>query len=224
MKSVSEKEISSTKKETKKSDSNETIARQKNTIKNSSGKKELDTTKLLYFVIGIIIIGIVILYASGTFDEPAAVTVTEQVPDDHVHSGADLTKVNEINALEEEVKNNPKDLTKIAQLGHLLNDSGFYERAIEKYKMYLEIKPDDADVLVDMGVCYFELKDYTNAISAMEKGISLNPKHQIGHFNLGVVNISSGNKEKAIEYWKKCIELDPNSNIAQRAKELLNNN
>ena len=175
-------------------------------------------------MIGIIIIGIVILYASGTFDEPAAVAVNKQAPDDHIHSGADLNKVNEINALEEEVKNNPKDLTKIAQLGHLLNDSGFYERAIEKYKMYLDIKPNDADVLVDMGVCYFELKDYANAIPVMEKGISLNPKHQIGHFNLGIVNFSSGNEQKAIEYWKKCIELDPNSNIAQRAKELLNNN
>lgn len=224
MKQISAKENSVSKKEDKKNISNETKTKPKNTSKSASGKKELDTTKLLYLVIGIIVIGFVILYASGTFDEPASVTVNNQTPDDHIHSGADLSKVNEINALEAELKNNPNDLTKLAQLGHLLNDSGFYERAIEKYKMYLDIKPDDVDVLVDMGVCYFELNDYANAILAMEKGISINPKHQIGHFNLGIVNFSSGNREKAVEYWKKCIDLDPNSNIAQRAKELLNNN
>ena len=166
-----------------------------------------------------------ILFAAGTFDEPTAIVGNmAQNKFDEAHKGVDLNSINQINQLEEEVKNNPSDLEKLAQLGHLLNDSGFYERAIEKYNMYLNIRPNDVDVMVDMGVCYFQLKDYTNAISTMEKAVGIDPKHQIGFFNLGVVQLSAGNREKAVEHWKKCISLDPNSRIAQRAQELLNNN
>lgn len=198
--------------------------KEKSGNKNTSGKKEINSVKLLYSVLGLAVLGLLILYGSGTFDEPAAVDNMSPSEFDQIHQGVDLNKVNQINQLEEEVKNNPNDLEKVAQLGHLLNDSGFYERAIEKYKMYLNAKPNDVDVMVDMGVCYFELKDYTNAISVMEKAIKINPKHQIGHFNLGIVQLSAGNRDKAVEYWKKCIDLDPSSRIAQRAQELLNNN
>lgn len=162
---------------------------------------------------------------SGVFDQPSGPTVSQQqVPNDDVHKGVDLTKLQEINKLREEVTNNPANHESILHLAHLLNDSGFKEEAIKWYRQYLVDHPDQADVWVDMGVCYFDLNDFDNAISSMKKGIELNPKHQIAHFNLGIVNYTKGDLNTAIDWWKKAIEIDPSSDIAGRARELINNN
>ncbi|MFA7227914.1 MAG: hypothetical protein WC061_02680, partial [Melioribacteraceae bacterium] len=59
------------------------------------------------------------------------------------------------------------------------------------------------------------------AISAMEKALKINPRHQIANLNLGIVNMSSGNLEKSKIYWKAAIEIDPTNEIGQKAKELL---
>ncbi len=38
-------------------------------------------------------------------------------------------------------------------------------------------------------------QDNDNAIKEMEKALEINPTHQIGHLNLGVVNLNAGNIE-----------------------------
>ena len=171
-----------------------------------------------------IIVGSVILYLSGVFDEPAVSKVTQQQPMDDFHRGADLSQLQEINRLRELVTNNPADHESILHLAHLLNDSGFKEESIKWYKQYLKDHGDVADVWVDMGVCYFDLNDFDNAISSMKKGIELNPQHQIAHFNLGIVNYTMGNLTEAVEWWNKAIELNPASDIANKARELINTN
>ena len=83
--------------------------------------------------------------------------------------------------------------------------------------------PKDADVIVDMGVCYFQLGKHAEAIGYFKKGIEINPKHQIAHLNLGVVNsFGLKNRVEAEKWWKKAVELDPNSDIGKKAQEFLN--
>ena len=196
--------------------------------KQKKGKKNpkvYSSTKLMYTIILLVATAFVLLYGSGTFEQPE--------PDEHashannfddVHKGVDLNQVKKINELEAEVNKNPKDFDKLLQLAHLLNDSRFHERAIEKYEIYLKQDPNNPDVIIDMGVCYFEMGNYPVAIETMEKALKINPIHQIGHFNLGIVKHTSGNTVGAKKDWQKAISLDPNSRIAQRAQELLNNN
>jgi tetratricopeptide (TPR) repeat protein len=74
-----------------------------------------------------------------------------------------------------------------------------------------------------MGVCYYQLGDLNSAIKTIESGILINPKHQIGHFNLGIVNSANGNNAKSKEYFEKAIKIDPNSDIGIKAKNLLDN-
>ncbi|MDP1994604.1 MAG: tetratricopeptide repeat protein, partial [Ignavibacteria bacterium] len=80
---------------------------------------------------------------------------------------------------------------------------------------------NNADVLVDMGVCYFDLQKYDEAIPLMEKAIKTNPVHQIAHMNLGIVNLAKGNIEKSKEWLQKAVAIDPNSEIGRKAKQLL---
>ncbi len=114
-------------------------------------------------------------------------------------------------------------MSSLLELAHLKNDSGLFEAAIKNYTTYLAKNPKNADARVDMGVCYFNLQDFPNAIKEMETALKYVPNHQIAHLNLGVVNLSAGNLEKSKEWLKKAYELNPNNEIGQKANQLLNN-
>ncbi len=169
----------------------------------------------------------VILIGAGTFDNPSSehvhVSQTPQPPaKDDPHGGVDMSNLQEINRLQNIVEQNPNDLESLLKLAHLLNDSKFYEKAIETYKKYLSIKPNSPDVLVDMGVCYFELKNYDTAIATMKKAIEIDPKHQIAHFNIGIVTFSTDRPKEAKEWWRKAVEIDPTSDVGKKSQELIN--
>lgn len=210
-----------------KSQSTKVASEKKGKQKSQPDKKKeksltVNPTILAYTVLGLIILGGAMLYMSGVFDQPKAISFPQQSMEDF-HRGVDLSKLQEINALRDRVTKNPADHQSILHLAHLLGDSGFKEEAIKWYKQYLNDHGDEADVWVDMGVCYFDMNDFDNAISSMMKGIELNPIHQIAHFNLGIVNYTMNNLEKAVEWWNKAIQLNPASDIANKAKELINN-
>ncbi len=192
----------------------------------SKTEKSFSNVKLIYLLVFLIVAGFVLLLASGTFTTPKVVVTNTQQSNvqNNPHSSADMNSLQQIKDLEEHLVNNPSDSKSLLSLGHLLNDNGFYDKAIEKYKLYLNTFPQEADVWVDMGVCYFELKDYDKAIVNMEKAVSINPKHQIAHLNLGIVNLSANNIQKAKQWWEKAISIDPNTDAAKKAKDLLNSN
>jgi len=195
-------------------------------MENTNKKIALSSTQIIYLVITLLIIGMIILYAGGTFVTPKierSKVVNNSVPNDNVHNSIDMNALNEIQSLESMVNNNPNNLGSLLKLAHLLNDSGFYQKAIDNYKKYLEKKSTDVDVIIDMGVCYYQLRNYDTAIKTMEKGIMLNPKHQIAHFNLGIVNSAKGNHDEALKYWKKAVDINPTSNIGTKAQSLLDN-
>ena len=210
---------------TSKSVSNKTEA-VKSGKKKTSGEevkntKSFSSTKLFYLVFFLILVGAIIIYSSGIFDSAPLPVQSQQADANNPHAGVDLNHLEQIQSLEETVKKNPNDFQSLLELAHMLNDSGFKERAIEKYNLYLKKFPKDADVLVDMGVCYFETGKNPEAMSSMEKALKVNPKHQIANLNLGIVNMSAGNTAKALDYWKKAIAIDSTNEIGQKAKELI---
>lgn len=199
------------------------VEKKKNTAKDNSGVKEVNPTKLYYIIGVLLIIGVIVIFASGIFDEPkASANISSNLPNDHNHSGVDLSAVQKINDMEQALKANPSDHETLLHLAHLLNDSGFYDRAIVKYKEYLKTHTNEPDVLVDLGVCFFSIKDYANAEKYMKDALKIAPNHQIANFNLGIVAINQNKNNEAISYWNKAIEMNPTSEIATKAKDLIN--
>ena len=219
---------------------NDSIDKKKSTanstsVKETSGKKqkknqsqeivpeikEISVKQLSYLITVLVVGGLIMLFAAGMFDNPqvpaSAVTQNQQ----EQQSGVNLNNINEINSLEETVKNNPGDMASLLKLAHLLNDSGFYQRAIDKYKTYLEKNKKETDVWVDLGVCYYQLSDFTDAINAMQTALNISPDHQIANFNMGIVNLAMNNHDAAIKYWQKAVSIGPNSEIGKKAEELL---
>lgn len=191
----------------------------------NSQAKTLDIKVIYGLVIGGVLIIFTVLYLSGVFDAtkiPETNPMNFNIPQQQSQQpGVNLSAIQKINELEAKVKANPDDHQSLLELAHLRMDSGFYEQAIQNYKTYLNHHPDDADVRIDMGVCYFNLKDFNTAITEMEKALQYQPRHQIGHLNLGVVNLNAGNLEKAKEYFKKAVDINPNSEAGKKAQQLL---
>lgn len=173
----------------------------------------------LYLAFGIpIVVGLFFLFNSNVFDKPKPVSQDVNVSTSPQLNVASLQKITE---LKDKLKNEPSNTNLLIELAHSLNDNGSYQDAIVYYKQYLEIKPEDADARIDMGVCYFELKDFPNAEASMTEALKYNPKHQIGHLNIGIVSLASGNLEKSKEWFKKAYEINPSNEIGQRAKQFL---
>lgn len=191
-----------------------------------ANKSSIKTSQIGIFIAVLLAVGLGILYISGVFSSHSNTSesnLQESVNAQQQGGGSriNLEDMQRINELENTVNRDTTNSTTVLELAHLLNDSGFHDRAIPYYQMYLRKNPGNVDVLVDMGVCYFELRQYEKAKAAMRKGWSINPRHQIANFNLGIVNFSAGNTDSAKIWWRRAIELDPNSEIGKKSKELL---
>jgi len=195
---------------------------QKNTDskKIDSEEKILDNRKILMISSAIVVIFIFALIISGVFDSEVKNNVS-QMSNQTSSSGVNLANMEEINKLEAVVSANPDDLESTLHLAHLQQDAGLYEKAITNYKKYLAKNPENADNRVDMAICYYNLGDNTTAINEMETALKYQPKHQIAHLNLGIVNLAARNIDASKEWFRKAAELDPNSEAGKRAQELL---
>lgn len=187
-------------------------------VSDSQTSNEL-SSKQIGIIVGVVLtLALIVLIGSGVFDTKPGVTFTQT---DMGSGQVNLQNLDRINQLEATVKANPENHNGLIELANLLFDSGLFERAIIYYRQYLEVHPENADARIDLGVCYYEIRDYETAIKEMESALKYQADHQIGHFNLGIVNLAAGNREKSREWFEKTIVIDPASSFGKRAKELI---
>lgn len=201
------------------------------TAKNEKGSGKQKTAppdhvspnKILMILGGILLAVIVVLYAGGVFDSPVVTTpaANNVVPNAGAGNNVDLNSLQRLNSLRDTYNRDTSNHTVLLELAHLLNDSGLFDEAIEKYQIYLKGHPGVPDVMIDMGVCYFEKKDYVRADSVMRAAVKLDPKHQIGHLNLGIVNLAKGDLQVSKEWLTKAVALGPDTEPGKKAKQLL---
>ena len=66
-----------------------------------------------------------------------------------------------------------------------LYDAGLYRQAAEALQGAAERNPKDASLQHWLGRCFFELRDFSNAIASLERAVSLDPGHSEYHDWLG---------------------------------------
>ena len=62
-----------------------------------------------------------------------------------------------------------------------------------------------------LGICYFELGQYSQAANAFEKSVNLQPKDHETWFNLAVCHVKSQNFHQAVDCYAHCLELNPHN-------------
>ncbi len=191
----------------------------------TSGLKALQSWKVTVGFALLLIVVLVILTQTKK-DEPQ-----QSQPAQQNMTPNSEAMLKEIESIEKIIDSNPNDKQAILRLANLLHDVKFTPRAIMMYERYLELEPSNPDVRVDLGICYFELslndsvkhEEYSaSAAREMEKALTYAPKHQLAHFNLGIVALHDGNMDNALDWFKKCVALGPNTETGRRAQQFLN--
>lgn len=135
-----------------------------------------------------------------------------------------------IDSLQHMVDRSPKDAPLLLQLANLLHDQKLYARSVVMYDRYLQLDPSNPDARVDMGISYFELsfvdtlhapQFVSTAIDEIKRALTYAPRHQLAHYNLGIILLHSGDIDQAKEWLRKCVQIDSTSDVGRRAQQFL---
>lgn len=95
------------------------------------------------------------------------------------------------------------------QLGVILTKEGKTAEALKQMQRALQLK-NEPDYYLGLGYLYLNrLKDTNNAKASFSKAYDLDPKNYYACFMLGSLAERDHNNDKAIQYYKQAIELDP---------------
>lgn len=94
-------------------------------------------------------------------------------------------------------------------------EKGEDEKAIAAMEDAKKENPNDLNLMQAEADMYYRMGDMNKYREIMEMIVSQNPSDPILYYNLGVSAAEMGDTERAVDYYKKAIELDPSMNNAR---------
>lgn len=137
-------------------------------------------------------------------------------------SGSPTDYSSRIAEAEKIVAQDPKNKNAWLSLGNDYFDTEQAQKAINAYGKVLEMEPNNPNVLTDQGVMYRKVGWYDKALENFDKAQKIDPKHVQSLFNAGIVYaVDLKDHVKARPYWKRILEIDPNSATAMQVKSMM---
>ncbi len=175
------------------------------------------------FTLGIAALLVVVLIVFVSLkDGPEPVRAQEDP-----HDAGMMERIREIEA---HIAEHPDDPAVLLEYANMLYDVRFYQKAASMYEKYLELNPTNPDARVDLGTSYFQMS-FTDTARGREliasaeacflKTIESSPRHQLAHFNIGIIHLHRGDMAGARQWFQKSIDIDPSTEAARRATQLL---
>jgi tetratricopeptide (TPR) repeat protein len=113
---------------------------------------------------------------------------------------------------EEGLRQDPASALLLNNYSYSLAERGLQlGRALEMAKQAITAEPENAAYLDTYGWIYFRLQRYEDAAVYIEKSIATGKASSVVHEHLGDIYEQLGQKEKAIVWWKKALEMDSNN-------------
>lgn len=166
-----------------------------------------------------LVVGFLLGFLIGSSNVGKSVPATANIPPG---SGSPTDYTSRIAEAEKIVAQDPKNLNAWLSLGNDYFDTEQAQKAINAYSKALEIEPNNPNVLTDQGVMYRKVGWYDKALINFEKAQKIDPNHLQSLFNSGVVYaVDLKDTAKARPYWKKILEIDPNSSTAMQVKSMM---
>jgi tetratricopeptide (TPR) repeat protein len=91
-----------------------------------------------------------------------------------------------------------------------LHQSGFLNQAIASYKAAIDADKRMEEAWSNLGLIYAAQRNYTKAIEAFNKALTLKPARPYTLNGLGTVLYAKGKFTEAMQKWKQAVEIDPN--------------
>lgn len=111
----------------------------------------------------------------------------------------------------------PKDRIQVYELFWEAMDDGEhgrYQESLRKLHEAETIEPDSLPIQYLVGLSYFRMQNYAQAIPAFRKALEINPKFTSAWYFMGVSQTKVANYDAAIENLSKALELDPENSSA----------
>jgi len=102
--------------------------------------------------------------------------------------------------------------------GHL-NDEFEMEhfKAAQCFKRIIEIDPSDYRAHYNLGIAYFEMERFDEALDSCNKALEIKPDYKHCYYNIGLIYETKEDFKKAQDYYQKALEIDPKYGYAFQA-------
>jgi tetratricopeptide (TPR) repeat protein len=145
-------------------------------------------------------------------------------PDEINRKAVQLYKNHDLSGAEElyreAIKLDPAYFPAQLNLGILLFKAGRYDDSIKECTKAVSLYSNHPSAHFHLGNAYYAKMWWEEAMVEYERVFHLDPTHVDVHFALGGIYLNRGHKEKAVEYWRKYLEMAPaDSPKAKLAKE-----
>jgi len=94
-------------------------------------------------------------------------------------------------------------------LGLSYDHQGDYTKALQEYKIAMQLNPHDPDPHYNSGVIYGKLNDLPEALAEYNKAIQLNPDNASAYSNRATIYSLAGNLNQAVLDYTQAIKSDP---------------
>ncbi|NQT23289.1 MAG: tetratricopeptide repeat protein [Candidatus Omnitrophica bacterium] len=129
---------------------------------------------------------------------------------------------NEVTFYEKTLKSTPNSARVHYNLGNAYGIKGTFEKAMEHYKIAIDLKPDYAEAYGNMGIIFFRRGELDRAIELFEKANYFKGDLVENHCNLAMAYEKKGLLDKARREFEITIELKPNHYLAYNGLGIVN--
>jgi tetratricopeptide (TPR) repeat protein len=82
-------------------------------------------------------------------------------------------------------------------------------QAIGEFRMALERKPEDAELLYELGRAHYSLAEFSQAFESLEKSLKLDPYNAEANFIVGEGMVHTQEGARAVPFLHRALELEP---------------
>jgi superkiller protein 3 len=124
-------------------------------------------------------------------------------------------------AYEQALSIDPKNRTSLIGLARVQSKQGNHPRAVESYRAAVQVNPNDAELWHEFGMCWGRQKQWDQAIPALYKAVSLDPRNAIYSNNYGWTLARAGQFQDSFEHFCRTVgEARAHYNLARMAQHL----
>uniref|UniRef100_A0A7V3E894 Tetratricopeptide repeat protein n=1 Tax=Ignavibacterium album TaxID=591197 RepID=A0A7V3E894_9BACT len=190
----------------------------------------------IYGILLIAVIAVIIIATNQRNEKIAAIEdiANKEMPQDDVHKNIGKegqmphgqVKVSEevkkkMEELKAAVDASPNDTSKIREYADFLLAAHKPDESIPYYEMILKKDPKRKDIRFSLTFIYYNKGELDKAEEETNKILAIDKNDSMAKYNLGAIEATRGNNEKARQIWNKLIQEDPKSESAELARNAL---
>lgn len=119
------------------------------------------------------------------------------------------------------IDSNPQDTLKMREYANLLGGAHRDQEAAKVFENILAIGPNRIDVMLVLTYIYYTLGNTEKAEKYTNRVLSINKDNPEANFNLGILELKKGDKDKAKQILNSVIKRFPDNKVSVYAKSAL---